>query len=119
MSGTSATSRDAPWPPALLAATALIYGPQLAPVASRSLGDVAAAYWEEFIVMPGALAGAFLPQAGELARFAASALATGAIFLLVAQAWRAFDRKGRLVLALLCLAGFTGHAYAFLNALRA
>ncbi len=115
----TATRKDSPWPPALAAAALLVFGPQLLPVLTGAVGDAGGAYWRNFCVMPGVLAGAFVPQASAMVQLLVSGLATGAIFLLVAQSWRAFNRKGRVVLALLCVAGFAAHAYAFTNALRA
>jgi hypothetical protein len=119
VSDTSVTRKDSPWLPALLAAVILVYGPLLWPAVAGRLGDMAETYWKMFPIIPGALAGAFIPEISDRLETVVSGLASGAIFLLVAQGWRGFNRKGRIVLALLCVAGFSLHAYGFTNALRA
>lgn len=119
MSDTSATRKEAPWSRAIVAAILLLYLPALVPYVLGYAEGVEERYWRAFAGIPGALAGAFLPHAPDLTRLLVSGLASGAIFLLVAQLWRVLPRKGRVILAVLCLVGFTIHAFGFVNALRA
>lgn len=87
------------WPPHLLA---FVFGPLTE--CSHCVGI----YLKYFAVMPGFLAGASLANSAFLGWLTMS-LATGAVFLLVAQSWRAFSPRARLVLALLCMIGFSAN----------
>lgn len=110
----------APWRPALLAALLLMWPPHLLALVFGPLTECdhcVQVYLKYFAVMPGFLAGASLVDS-ELLGLVTMILATGAVFLLVAQSWRAFPPRARLVFALLCLAGFTANGLVIGIALR-
>lgn len=110
----------APWRPALLAAFLLMWPPHLLAFVFGPLTECAHCinlYLQYLAVMPGFLAGASFVNSVILG-WLTMAVASGAVLLLVAQCWRAFPPRGRLVLALLCLAGFTANGLGIAQALR-
>ena len=111
----------APWRPALLAALGLMWLPHLLPFVLGPLtecGHCVRTYLQYFAVLPGFLAGASLSDSALLS-WLTMGMATGAVFLLVAQCWRAFPPRGRLIFALLCLIGFSANGLMIGSALRA
>lgn len=110
----------APWRPALLAALGLMWPPHLLAFVFGPLTECphcVGVYLKYLAVMPGFLAGA--SSSSEALRWLIMILASGAVFLLVAQSWRAFPPRGRLIFAVLCLIGFSANGLVIAAALRA